>query len=134
MAPASGTRTVNLQHLIEVLKSSDEQLWEDNRWMFDGEMRFLDGQPIAGNKVCFTSIHRSGNTFMRQYLEMLTGVATGGDVQFNIASILQFLGSKGEEIQDDRTWIVKSHTPWAKADSPVWTANKVICIVRNPMD
>lgn len=70
MVPAPGTRTVNLQHLIEVLRSSDKQLWEDNRWMFDGEMRFLDGQPIAGNKVCFTSIHRSGNTFMRQYLEI----------------------------------------------------------------
>lgn len=132
--PKAGTRTVNLNHIIKVLRSSDEGLWAENQWIFDGEMRFLDKEPIVGNKVCFTSIHRSGNTFMRQYLELLTGVATGGDVKFDISSILQILGSKGEEHLDDAVWIVKSHTPWAKADSPLWTANKVVCIVRNPMD
>jgi hypothetical protein len=88
IVPKLGTRTVNLNHIIKVLRSKDEGLWAENKWIFDGEMRFLDKEPIDGKKVCFTSIHRSGNTFMRQYLEMLTGVATGGDVKFDISSIL----------------------------------------------
>ena len=41
---------------------------------------------------------------------------------------------KGEEVVDDSVWIVKSHSPWVMLEAPVFYANKVIVIVRNPMD
>lgn len=40
----------------------------------------------------------------------------------------------GEEIVDDSVWIAKTHTPWIMPDSPSFLCNKIICIVRNPLD
>lgn len=39
---------------------------------------FLNGKDFK-NKVAFTSYSRSGNTFLRKYLEEITGVCTGSD-------------------------------------------------------
>ena len=38
------------------------------------------------NKVMYTSYSRSGNTFLRKYLEQLTGINTGsdGDLNYNL--------------------------------------------------
>lgn len=44
------------------------------------------------------------------------------------------MGMKGEDIVDDSVWVVKSHSPWCMPFAPVFTANKMVCIVRNPMD
>ena len=73
------TPVLNLRSITDLLKSSDEELWERSRWMFDGEFRFLDGQPNPSNKVAFMSFPRSGNTYLRRYMELLTGVITGAD-------------------------------------------------------
>ena len=43
-------------------------------------------------------------------------------------------GLKGEDIVDDTVWVVKSHSPWIMPESPVFHSNKVIVIVRNPLD
>ena len=44
-------------------------------------------------------------------------------------------GMKGEEIVDDTCWIIKSHFPLALFESPpVFSANKSIVIVRNPLE
>lgn len=43
-------------------------------------------------------------------------------------------GYKGEDIADDSVWVVKSHSPWCMPYAPVFHANKVICVVRNPVD
>lgn len=43
-------------------------------------------------------------------------------------------GMKGEDITDDTAWIVKSHSPWIMPEAPVFSANKLIVIVRNPLD
>jgi len=55
--------------------------------MFKGGFRFLDGSPNKSNKIAFASFPRSGNTFLRKYTEMLTGVQTGADntLDVNIA-------------------------------------------------
>ena len=37
------TLTINLKQLTALLKSKDADLWEKNRFMFENEMRFLDG-------------------------------------------------------------------------------------------
>ena len=41
---------------------------------------------------------------------------------------------KGEHITDDTVWVVKSHSPWVMPEAPVFTANKCIVVVRNPLD
>ena len=75
-------RTLSYSHLISVLKSKDVALLEENRWIWDGEFRFLDGQERLGfeghrNHVQFTSFPRSGNSFLRRLVEQLTGTTTG---------------------------------------------------------
>lgn len=49
-------------------------------WMFDGVDRFLDNTEIKGDRVCFASYPRVGNTFLRRCLEHVTGVTTGSDM------------------------------------------------------
>ena len=73
------TRTVNLKQLIKLFNSNDEDLWRNNAWIFEEELKFLDGKIIDGNKVGFQSFPRSGNTFLRKYFKLLTGVETGSD-------------------------------------------------------
>ena len=72
-------KTLNLRNLMEILSSSDAELWEQSKWMFDGTLRYLDGTPNKSQKVGFCSFPRSGNTFLRKYVELLTGVWTGAD-------------------------------------------------------
>ena len=43
-------------------------------------------------------------------------------------------GMRGEHIVDDTCWIVKSHSPWVMMEAPTFYSNKVISIVRNPLD
>ena len=40
-----GTPVLNLRQLMELFKSKDEELWQRCKWMFDGQFRFLDGEP-----------------------------------------------------------------------------------------
>ena len=40
----------------------------------------------------------------------------------------------GEEVVDDRAWIIKSHHPMTNPLQLDFVSNKVICIVRNPVD
>ena len=102
--------------------------------MFDGNNRFLDGEPNKSHKIAFCSFPRSGNTFMRRYIEMLTGIATGGDNSLLLATDLQMIGMIGEGIVNDTCWVIKTHSPWMKPYSPPFTANKCIVVVRNPLD
>ena len=102
--------------------------------MFDGTFRFLDGAPNKSNKIAFCSFPRSGNTFLRRYMELITGIQTGADNTLDVNVCLQMQGMKGEDIVDDTVWIVKSHSPWIMPSAPVFHANKCIVIVRNPLD
>ena len=87
-----------------------------------------------GNKVAFQSFPRCGNSFMRRYSELLTGIATGADNILHTEVCMQLMGFKGEFIVDDTTWICKTHAPWMMDESPPFYANKMISIVRNPLD
>ena len=79
--------TINFDKLTETLKkySSQQESFESTRWMFEGGPKFLDGkvemQPT--NRVVYTSVPRSGNSFLRKYFEQITGVVTGSDVTIN---------------------------------------------------
>lgn len=35
---------------------------------------------------------------------------------------------------DDTAWVCKTHSPWIMPEQPIFYANKMICIVRNPLD
>lgn len=43
-------------------------------------------------------------------------------------------GMKGEDIADDSVWIVKTHSPWLMPYAPIFHANKMVTIIRNPLD
>ena len=78
--------------------------------MFDGTLRYLDGEPNKSQKVAICSYPRSGNTFMRRYVELLTGIHTGADNPLYCEVVLQCQGLAGEEIVDDTVWAVKTHS------------------------
>ena len=44
------------------------------------------------------------------------------------------MGMKGEDIVDDSAWVIKTHSPWCMPFAPLFKSNKVVCIVRNPLD
>ena len=134
LRPTGETPTINLKTLMDLLRSEDEQMWENAKWMFDGKLRFLDGEKNKSQKVAFCSFPRSGNTFLRKYLELMTGIYTGADNPLHVNVVLQCQGMAGEEIVDDTVWIAKTHTPWIMPDSPPFPCNKIIVIVRNPLD
>jgi hypothetical protein len=81
-----------------------------------------------------TSFPRSGNSFLRKFLEQITGIYTGSDGNIKMGVMLQHTGLLGENhFGDDTVWITKAHYPYMQAHAP-WTADKIICIVRNPID
>ena len=47
------TPAINLKQLQALFLSKDEALWERNRWIFEAEGVFLDGEPIRSNKIAF---------------------------------------------------------------------------------
>jgi len=131
------TPVVNLKELEQILLSKDEKIWEEAKWIYDAYKtcpKFLDGAPNKSNKIAFASFPRSGNTFLRKYFEFLTGIQTGADNTLHINIPLQMMGLKGEDIADDSVWVVKTHSPWCMPFAPLFTANKIVTVVRNPLD
>jgi len=78
-----------------------------------------------------------GNSFLRSFIENVTGIHTGADMNVNLTCHMQTAGLAGEDIQCDSglVWITKTHWPM---ESPFgaakYTASKAFVIVRNPMD
>ena len=126
---------MNLKEHMELFKSKDEALWQKNKWIYDviGGV-FLDGERQVGNKITFASFPRSGNTFLRKYLTLLTGVPTGSDNTLHTDTSMQCSSFKGEDLIDDTCWVTKTHSPWWMIGSPRFSANKVLVIVRNPTE
>ena len=103
-------RQINFKSLWDMLRSSDESVFTKNKWIYDGDFKFCDGEKLP-SKIAFNTYPRSGNSFLRKYLEQLTGISTGATVQLHTSSSLSIQGLKGEYICDDRTWIIKAHHP-----------------------
>ena len=133
------TKTVDFGLLMDILKSKDEKLLEENAWIFDRDANFLDLSSATtvestGNIVTYCSFPRSGNSFLRMYLQKVTGIATGADMTLELGTDLQVVSFKGEEIIDSSVWIKKSHEPYTTFNNIVCKSNKVIMCVRNPYD
>jgi len=116
------------------MTSTDETLYRENQWIWDGEYRFLDGQSLSHNKVGFTSFPRSGNSFLRRYVEQLTGVTTGSAISLHTSTSLQINGLKGEGVINDTVWVAKSHHPFNIKRADLLPVNKTFVCVRNPLD
>lgn len=60
--------TLNFRVLTEMLKSKDQALFDQAQWMWNGDFKFLDGEPLP-SKIAFNTFPRSGNSFLRRLLE-----------------------------------------------------------------
>jgi hypothetical protein len=103
-------KTINFNDLMTMLKSKDQGVFEKNKWIYDGDFKFCDGKKLP-TKISFCSFPRSGNSFLRKYLEQMTGISTGATVSLHTSTSLLIQGLKGEYIIDDRVWIIKAHHP-----------------------
>ena len=99
--------------------------------MSDKTIKFVKN---CNSHVAYTSYSRSGNTFLRTYIENLTQTFTGSTADLNCALhlALQLCGFSGESMTNPNVWIVKTHFPLG--NEPKLNARKVICCVRNPQD
>ena len=131
---AKKARTINLTNLLNILRSKDQTELDSQSWMFDGEHRFLQGDPIKENKVAFIGFPRSGTSFCRKLVENVSGTVTGGTVSLHTATALQMMGLKGEWVVDDTTWIAKAHHPLNTERSLNFIGYKTFVLVRNPLD
>ena len=134
--PLKDTFTVNFKTLVKVLSSKNIQDLEDNRQIFEGLPKFLDGTCPINVKPFIFSHPRSGNTLLRKIFEEVTGISTGTDALLSgyLNSALQLMGFMGEEIYDERVWVVKGHCPSRVTPRVTISTNRVIVCVRNPLD
>ena len=65
---------------------------------------------MTGNKVSLTSFPRSGNTFLRKFLEGVTGITTGGEIKIEIELKCAGLMGVGHGA-DNQVWVSKTHHP-----------------------
>ena len=66
---------------------------------------------MEGEKVSYSTYPRSGNTFLRKYIELISGIPTGSEMYPCQVFPLYMHGLIGEYTVDDSVWIVKSHDP-----------------------
>ena len=138
--PGENTPTLNFTDLKQLLLSKDMSKyaqWTLELMNKETRCRFLDGSVnLAGDRVAFQSMVRSGNTFLRRYLEEITGVFTGADMGIAHTFFEAQFGFLGQNTTCDsnRVWITKTHYPQDIPDGTPFTANKMIVIARNPID
>lgn len=81
---------------------------------------------------------RTGNSFLRKILELITGVYTGADMTIKVTLQMVFGGRlAGEETvsHDNLCWVTKTHWPMeSPGGSTRFSTQKAISIVRNPID
>jgi hypothetical protein len=65
---ATTAKKINFKVLWDMLKSKDETVFTNNKWIYDGDFKFCDGEKLP-TKIAFNTYPRSGNSFLRKYLE-----------------------------------------------------------------
>lgn len=93
--PGPDSKVVDFGLLWKVLKSNDEELLKQNEWIFDNDdAKYLDVASqetveSTGNLVAYCSFPRCGNSFLRKYFQMISGIATGADMSLEFSLDLQ---------------------------------------------
>lgn len=135
LVPGPETPTVNLQKLKDILLSKDLARNAEIDW---ADLRFLDGADSTGDRVLFASFPRTGNTMTRSYVEAVTGVYTGADMNLLYSSPMQSMGMIGEAHTGEKgsVWVTKTHFPGFGSiyKSTEHTFDKAFVITRNPID
>jgi hypothetical protein len=133
--PSKDTQVVSFKEYISLLLTKDKSKLIEDSWIFEGQSKFLDGE-VEVPKLTYATYPRSGNSFFRKYFESITGISTGNDIEckYLVNLALQMQGFKGQEVVDDKVWIVKTHYPDGFSVELDYKTNKVILCVRNPLD
>lgn len=74
---------------------------------------------------------------LRRFIELISGIYTGSDMNVRMTANLQFVGMHGEgTVADDNlVWVTKTHYPMESPfGSTKFNSQKQIVIVRNPID
>ena len=136
--PGPDSETANFTTLKNLLLSKDlTDISKLQEMTADDKCVFLDASvDLTGDKVAFQSLVRSGNTFLRKYLEQITGIFTGADMGIDMTFHEAMMGMLGQNIVSDSNsvWITKTHFPHPCSNARYFTANKMIVIARNPID
>ena len=135
--PKKDTPVVSFKWLKELLLSKDLDRADELNWANNGEYRFLDEkEDLTGNMVAFQSFPRCGNTFLRRLIEDVTGVYTGTDMNIDWCTPEAMMGLLGTyQVCDDKSvWVTKTHYPSGGNTEAHFNAQKLITIVRNPID
>lgn len=107
------SRTLNFDKMKELYLSKDLERNKEFSWTSSEKDCFLDGTVnMLHHSAAFCSYPRSGNTFLRNYIESITGITTGSNWALDRGAVnLQTVGLKGEEIvsEDNTVWLNKSH-------------------------
>lgn len=100
----------------------------------DNGCHFING--TKRKPVALVSFPGSGNTWVRQMLEKVTGICTGSDI---CDMSLRYKGFTGEYVRSGAVLVVKTHSKSPKQDELEKyflrsNYGSAIVIVRNPMD
>ena len=61
-------------------KNFDEYSVYKKKYLDDGVLRFLNKKDLNGERIGYLTFPRSGNTFLRKYLELISGFPTGSEM------------------------------------------------------
>lgn len=92
--PGEKTQTIDFCEWWDILNSSDEQKLKDADWMFNDieNTKFFNKNAevnveSTGNAVGFLSFPRMGNSFLRKFLQNVSGIQTGADMPMNMVIV-----------------------------------------------
>ena len=79
---------------------------------------------MLSQSVAFQSFPRCGNTFLRRFIEQITGVYTGTDMVVSHTFADAMMGLLGQEHlpEENRIWITKTHFPYSMEMEPSFRA------------
>ena len=89
---------INLHELTDVLRTKGDfsrAMAYQKKYLDDKLQRFLNKEDLTGRRAMFCSFPRSGNTFLRKYVELVSGVPTGSELMFG-PMCMQLSGILGE--------------------------------------
>jgi hypothetical protein len=83
--PGVDTPTINFEALVELMLSRDLSRVEELQKLGEGDPKFLDSKcSMVGNRIALSSFPRTGNSFLRRFIEQCTGLYTGCDMFLHI--------------------------------------------------
>ena len=101
------------------------------------EVHFFDGMEgeLHPDTLVMASFPRSGNTMLRAYIEKITGIVTGSDVDIELGlnAALMEEGLEGEGLIDSKVWVVKTHYP-ERHGVCMYHPKRCVMVLRDPID